>query len=252
MSMTLDIARALLLETVKQDATVFTPTQLDTALQVALLKFCRDSTCTRTTFTQAITAGATSVTLTAGTSPVPSDWMRYRTLSLLAVVSGQPPVLAAPVLPGGNRWEDRLAPHLNLWWAIPGVAQASAGLGLPVGAMFQDDSTLVFWPAPTINFNWVIKYWQPLVSWTLGTASPSGVTLNVASDYLTEAIVSGAATQLLSDSPGGRIGGESQFEALIAKTYAALNADLLVAARYNKSGDDIREAMMGAPTSRRK
>ena len=80
--MTLADARAMLLETVKQDGINFTPLQLDTALRVALGDFARKTKCIRGSFTLPLAANVFMATMTAGAGTVPADWRRERTQSI--------------------------------------------------------------------------------------------------------------------------------------------------------------------------
>ena len=89
MAKTLDDARTLLLEAAKlQPNNGATPSsersfyQQDEALQVGLHDFVRRTRCVRATFVQPISANTWMEALTAGTSPVPADWVRERTVGM--------------------------------------------------------------------------------------------------------------------------------------------------------------------------
>lgn len=280
-SMTLDVARALLLETVKQPATVLVPTQLDQALQVALGRFARETHCVRASFTNTVAAKTWMTTLTPGTSPVPADWVRERTQVLnirynnrgtwtasptpaysvfdmvqntgtpdafwyvctVANPSTQPPdpaywmlatydTICTIILATEAMVRDYAIGHRQFprdWGYAASSGMPAFGwdglvrMGVPCLAAFRDDNTLVYWPFNKTAVNLVVQYWQPLATWTIGTTSPSGVTLNIPDDYIKDAIVTGAAGQLLFNTPAARISAEQQFEALIknvAGTYA--------------------------------
>ncbi len=280
MAKTLDVARALLLETVKQDSTSITPTQLDQALQTALHDFARRTHCVRSSFMLTVAANTWMTTMTPGTSPVPADWVRERTQSLnvrynnlstwsistayaaldmiqnngtpdalwyvctVANMGVQPPntgywrpvtfdtvgpvILATEAMVrdyqcGGRNWPDGCRSALDSCRPWPGWECWIPTLGVPIVAAFRDDNTLVYWPFVTTAAQVAVQYWQPFTTWTLGDSNAAAISLNIPDDYIDKAITTGAAGQLMFNTPAARISAEAQFEAYIkevAGTYA--------------------------------
>ncbi len=277
-TMTVDVARTLLLEACKASSSDFSTTQQDLALQVSLHDFARRTHCIRATFLQPLAANTWMTTLTAGTSPVPADWVRERTQVLniqykncgtwlvgtaynafdmvqnngtpdafwyvctTANTGVQPPnsaywmlatydtanavILATEAMVRDYQIGRRQFDPLKGGCARSGIEyDGLVRMGVPCVAAFRDDTTLVYWPFCKVSVNLAVQYWQPLVVWTAGTASPTGVTLNVPDDYIQRAIVTGSASQLQWNTPAGRMASvEGQaFEALIKEvsgTYA--------------------------------
>lgn len=70
--------------------------------------------------------------------------------------------------------------------------------GTPDRFAWRDDNNAIVDPEPDVAWKVRLVYWAPFTSWTIGTASPGGVTLNIPDHLIIPVIEHGARAYLQS------------------------------------------------------
>lgn len=91
--------------------------------------------------------------------------------------------------------------------------------GVPCVFGWKDATSAIVAPLPSIAWEIFLTYWEPFTSWTIGTATPNSVTLNIPDDVIMPVLQHGAAFYLnKAASPAAASMDRSLFEKHIIET----------------------------------
>lgn len=69
-------------------------------------------------------------------------------------------------------------------------------IGVPNTFAWRDRTNAIVAPLPGVAWEVLLTYWEPFTTWTVGTATPGSVTLNIPDDLIQPVIQNGAAYYL--------------------------------------------------------
>jgi hypothetical protein len=72
------------------------------------------------------------------------------------------------------------------------------------GIAFKDEDNAVLWPTPDVAWVYTFYYSQPLTSWTIGTASPASVAINIPNDMIDGVLWYGVPAYFENPNPANR------------------------------------------------
>lgn len=206
--------------------------QVDNAIKYALTETIRQTKCSRTTGSLALTANiaeASTSSLTdflperllyseltypdqgaweTGTSYAVNDivigdgdpdalYYRCKTAHTSGVSSEPPNTTYWEQVSWPQRFDLQRAPYRH----IADRLTNRLSVGRPEWIAFRVPSTAVVAPAPDASYTVRLTYYQPLVTWTSGTESPGDVTINIPDEYVRGSLLFGAAAALLAKDP---------------------------------------------------
>lgn len=200
MGITLTEARATLMDSVLHaESGTFDTDKQDRALKVAFERFLRETHITRTVASIAVTSGSYTFDATA----TATDFL--------------PGCLTeAPYILSENR-QLQVVSFTNLIQRRR--TSGSGSSGIPELVAWQSPTLGYLFPTLSANYTIALPYYQPLVSWTPGTATPASVTINCPERYAYEVIWWGARASLVYGAPGhpDDQAAAQQFDALIQR-----------------------------------
>lgn len=168
-----------------EDDVLYSPADIDRAIQYAGDHFCRATKCVRTTTTSPLTSGDPTVPLS---TPIATANFKAERL-IDAYIIGQPVDSSVP-----TALEVTDYPDLN------GRQSSTATTGTPYLLAFKDAATAFVYPTPDQAYTLTLSYWLPFTRWTPGQAS-GAVVLNIDDEYIQPVLAEGACAVLKGPSP---------------------------------------------------
>ena len=185
-AMTLDIARTIVQRSVRNgtDTSAYSTTDLDLSIASLCQRFCRITQYLKTSTDFTVAAGIYSL----GTIPDTLDPHHLMSVTCSGVIQELNRVPWAALVEAKTR----------------NSLQSATPATLPRIIAFRDQSYGEVFPAPNVAATVTLRYSLPFTTWTLGTATPTGVTLNLPAELLYEILPCGCRKFLQENEPENR------------------------------------------------
>lgn len=126
-------------------------------------------------------------------------------VSSLVSLGFRPEKLLLAYLPAGNAGGTGRACRVRLraasWETLIGRQDGEPRSTVPEMIAFEDWSTAELYPTPDAIYTIKLRWHQPFVTWTYGTGSPDGVTLNLPDEWMTRILSDGVPGKLQLNEP---------------------------------------------------
>lgn len=164
--------------------------RVDWAIKAACDEYVRMTKCTRTT--------NDSLTLTADSEDFSTSSVTNFDPSRIIKIEVEHPT-------SGQKYAARQASYDTVrTWRLHGIERYewypytnnADFVGTPEVFGWRDNANAIVAPLPQIAWKVLLTYWEAATSWTIGTASPADVTLNIPDDVIIPVIQHGAAFYL--------------------------------------------------------
>lgn len=162
-----------------KSSTAYSDAMVDQAIAAVGNKFVRETKCTRQRDTVDVTSGDATVDF--------SDIATFRNDLLLDA-----------------RIDSTLAQQNLIITDVADVrdsAYLNTGEAFPLWIGFDTPTSAELWPTPNADYTLIAYWYAPFTTWTLGTATPNAVTLNIPEDLIIDVLMYGAASALQSNEP---------------------------------------------------
>jgi hypothetical protein len=168
--------------------------RVDYMIKAAGDEFVRRTRCTQTT--DQVTATADDEDLDT------SGFTDFRAANVIRVTATHPDTDRVYVVPHADfasvqadvSYSDYLTelfPYVNL-----------TGFGyVPQAIAWRDNDNAIIYPTPSLAWVIDVDYWQPFTSWTIGTATPASVTLNIPDEMIHGVLQYGTTAYHQADAP---------------------------------------------------
>lgn len=170
--------------------------RLDYAIRAAGNEFVRRTFCTRGQGTKAATVDSDTLDTSSITDMDPSRIFRC---TATEPASGR----VYPVEVGDFRDVQVDATKRDLWLQFPYVGLVDTQYR-PHKLGFRTATSAIIWPTPGVAWSFIFDYWVPFTSWTIGTATPASVTLNIPDDMIDGVLWYGVPAYFENPNPANR------------------------------------------------